>query len=300
MKRLLATTALALLPFGAIAADLPARSKAPAPVFTNAPTFDAFGSVALGYNSWDVAGISPEGLNVEGRATFATTLSGAFGVQFDGTFERARYDDSVLPLTNNTGSLAGHLFWRDSNAGLVGVIAQGNAKSSTDVSDRQYFLGLEGQYYIGNVTLYGQAAYQNLGLGFAGESLDADGLALAGQVRYFATPNFMMALKGGYSSLSFNGVGPGIDHDAWAVGAKAEYRFAASPVSVFVEGDYRRGTLKGDVGPGDGQIKGTEQRVMVGAKWNLGSQTLLQRDRSGASLDPLRSLAPPTLPMVSQ
>lgn len=136
------------------------------------------------------------------------------------------------------------------------------------------------------MTLYGQVAYQNLSAGSLNEN--AGGFALAGQVRYFATPNLMLALKGGYSALNFDGSASGYDHNAWTFGAKAEYRLAASPISLFAEADYRRGLFRSFRDE-------TDQRFMVGAKWNFGSQTLFQRDRSGASLDPFRSLAPPTI-----
>lgn len=290
MRKLFATIALALLPVGAFAADPPQRVTAPAAAFTNVPDFDAFGSVAIGYTGWEVREFLEQSLNVEARATFASTLSGAFGFQADGMFEGSYYSSDEI--TNNTGSLAGHVFWRDSNKGLLGVIAQGNAKSGNFTSDRQYFLGVEAQYFIGNVTLYGQVAYQSLAINVYSVNADANGFALAGQVRYFTTPNFMLALRGEYSDLSFDGVAAGMDHIAWSLGGKAEYRFAASPISVFAEADYRRGAFK----VAADSLWETDKRFMIGAKWNLGSQTLFQRDRSGASLDPVRWLYPAVTP----
>ncbi|MDB5570516.1 MAG: hypothetical protein JWN93_1699 [Hyphomicrobiales bacterium] len=295
MKNGFLASALCLVSAGAVAADLPARAPAmaPAPV---ANSFDAFGSLSAGYNSWDFEGQSLDGLNLQGRASFAAPLSGALGFQADGTFERSKLSADQGNMINNTGSLAGHLFWRDSNAGLFGLIAQASSKNSSYISDRQYFIGVEGQYFLGNVTLYGQAAYQNLGVGMYGTSMDSDGFALAGQVRYFAAPNVMFALKGGYSTLSFDAYGSSFDLNAWTIGAKAEYRLAASPISLIAEADYRRGAYKGE----GSSVSENDTRVTVGAKWNFGTQTLIQRDRSGASLDPFRSLAPPALMIDSQ
>jgi opacity protein-like surface antigen len=141
-------------------------------------------------------------------------------------------------------------------------------------------------------TLYAQAGYQNSNYSVFGRGVTADGWNIAGQLRYFVQSNFMIALKAGYADLSFdNAFGNGADHSAWKIGAKTEYRFNASPFSVFAEVDYRDGRFK--VAGVD--MKEQETRAMLGAKWNFGSQTLFQRDRNGASLDPMQSLLPPAI-----
>jgi hypothetical protein len=63
-----------------------------------------------------------------------------------------------------------------------------------------------------------------------------------------------------------------------------DYRFDNTPYSVFASADYRDGKFDNNGG------KDHETRVMVGGKLNFGSKTLFERDRSGASLDPIRSL----------
>ena len=206
-------------------------------------------------------------------------------------FSRSEYSASGDRLRRNAGSLTGHVFHRNS-AGLFGVLVQGTANDSNFISSRDYFVGAEGQYFLGNMTLYGQAAYQNTTYSGFGYSVKADGWNIAGQLRYFVQPNLMIALKAGYADLKFDDMfGVSASNSAWKIGARTEYRFTASPISVFAEVDYRDGRFK----VAGIEMKEKETRAMIGAKWNFGSQTLFQRDRNGASLDPMQSLLPPAM-----
>ncbi len=289
-KRFLSSVALTSLSTLAVAADLPSRQPAVVPVAVQS-SFDAFGSLALGYNSWDVNGQKPDGMSFDARGTFFAPLFGSLGFQADGTFSRSDFSASGTSLRRNTGSLAAHIFHRNST-GLVGVLVQGNANDSNFGSSRDYFVAAEAQYFLGNATLYGQIGYQNTNYSVVGQGVTADGWNIAAQIRYFVQSNLMIALKAGYADLSFdNAFGNGVNHSAWKIGAKTEYRFNASPVSVFAEVDYRDGRFK--VAGVD--MKENETRAMLGAKWNFGSQTLFQRDRNGASLDRMQSLLPPAI-----
>lgn len=291
-KILLSATALTALSVSALAADLPARG-APVMQPVGVSSFDAFGSLAAGYNWGAISApgvtLNTDGLNLGARATFAAPISGNFGFQADGQYERSAYTLQNLNLTKNTGDLAGHVFWRDSSVGLLGVIAQASTTETSlgFVSDRRYFLGAEGQYFINNVTLYGQIAYENVNFGFpalSGNGVSGDGLIVAGQLRYFVSANLMLALKGSYETVSTSDLGNDLRHTGWLIGAKTEYRLNDSPISAFAEIDYRGGKFN------VADVKDHETRLMVGAKFNFGSKTLFERDRSGASLDPLRSL----------
>lgn len=288
MKKLLSTTALCMMSFGASAADLPSRALAPAPYAAVVP-FDAFGALSVGYNWANIGGQDANGLALNARATFEAPVFERFGFQADGEFNRAVYkpSGSNIDLKRNTTDLTGHAFWRDSSVGLVGVFAQAASSeiSLGILSDRRYFAGAEGQYFIGNVTLYGQAAYENANFGtpIAG-SVSADGVIVAAQARYFATANWSIALKGSYESIKADFRGATISHEGWLIGAQTDYRFDNTPYSVFATADYRDGKFSNNGG------KDNETRVMVGGKLNFGSKTLFERDRSGASLDPIRSL----------
>lgn len=302
MKKLILGLALTLPSLAATAADLPRRAAPPAavPVFAG---IDAFASISAGYNWGRLesfgSGTSADGLELSARGTFAAPITSTFGVQVDGQYERSAYDISNQTLKKNTGEVAGHAFWRDSNLGLLGLIGQA---SSTETnfglfSDRRYFLGAEGQYYFGNFTLYGQAAYENGNFGVPFSSLNGikvDGFVGAAQLRYFMTPDLMIAAKGGYENLRTSdfGFSYNIRHTAWLAGAKIENRFTGTPFSVFAEADYRGGDYNISA------AKEHETRAVVGMKINFGSSSLIERDRAGASLDPIRSLKA-IIPFVS-
>ena len=290
--KLLASVLVCAFTTASFAADLPSRKQAAVPAASVG--IDAFASIGIGYNWGSLSQVDANGLSLSGRATFAAPIAGLIAFQADGVVDRNAYDIALLgtsvKLVRTSGDVAGHLFMRNSS-GLIGAIGQAGASEYNTgiMSDRRYFLGLEGQYFLGNTTLYGQAVYQNANVGVPiGSTLgiSADGVSLLGQIRHFLTPNAMVALKGGYESIetgTIESLGK-LRHTAWMVGAKGEYRFEASPVSAFLDVDYRQGKFNVV------NSKETETRAMVGVKYSFGSTTLFDRDRSGASLDPIRSL----------
>ena len=75
---------------------------------------------------------------------------------------------------------------------------------------------------------------------------------------------------------------------SWRLGARAEYRFDATPISLFGDVSHRWTDVKPDII--SATYKEHETRAMVGIKLNFGSKTLFERDRSGASLDPIKPM----------
>ena len=199
-----------------------AAAAPPTPPAYAAPLFDAYFNIAVGHgwNSFDGSGlpisIDNSGFAVSGRATFEAAISDRFGAQVDGVLG---YDANALkaggasfddPATIAT--LAGHAFWRDPNVGLIGAIGQYTSQATKvdestftlSVDDTNYYAGVEGQYFLNNVTLYAQAAYHGKTVGIATTSFDGDGFTLAGQVRYFVMPDWSIAAKGSFDSVSFD------------------------------------------------------------------------------------------------
>lgn len=274
------------------------------PVYA-APLFDAYFNVAAGYgwNSFDVTGapisIDNNGLAVRGRATFEAAVTDRLGAQVDGVLG---YDANALssggtsiddPTT--TATLASHFFWRDPNVGLIGAIGQYTHQTTRldesvfglDIDGDNYFAGLEGQYFLNNVTLYAQAAYHSKTLGIEGEAIDGDGFTLAGQARYFVMPDWSVTAKGSYDTVDYDVPvsSATLKESNWSVGLRSDYRFAATPVSIFGELTYGENTFK-VTGIGSASITEKDTRAMVGIQYNLGTRTLQERDRAGGSLDP--------------
>lgn len=227
-----------------------------------------------------------------GRRRRRRSFSPAVGGQADLLLNYVDADfDSWGAYTRTEIDGAGHLFHREPDRFLLGVIGQ-IGKTSSDYADMDYtegdthgFLGLEGQAFAGMTTLYGQAGFVHS----AAENSDdyyvgaeADGWFATGEVRYFLDPNFRIDLHGGLSQLTSSPEGQNDVSHNLTVGAGVEYRLAGMPISLFGAVDFQRTTY--DFWP-DNDL--TTERALVGIRFNLGTETLLERDRSGASLKPV-------------
>ena len=104
------------------------------------------------------------------------------------------------------------------------------------------------------------------------------------EARYFLDPDFKIEAHIGADTVGDNHL---IATDWLAtttvhVGAGAEYRLPNSPISIFGKYDYSRATF-----PDATDISVSDNRFLIGAKFNFDSTSLLDRDRSGASLKPV-------------
>jgi hypothetical protein len=198
-----------------------------------------------------------DGWGVEGAFAFNATQS--LGVQVDAAYTDADGDD------NEAYGLTGHVNARNDSylfGGFVGI---------ADVGDETVWsVGLEGEKYLGNVTLAAAAGYANA------DDSDADIWGVDGQVRYFLTDNFRIQGSLGWANVEAGAV----DDNAWSAGVGGEYQFASLPVSVF--GGYTHAELD--------DANFDSDAFTVGVRYNFGG-TLKDRDRTGASLAGLSSLA---------
>jgi hypothetical protein len=255
--------------------------------------FDAYVSLAGGYSWGDVSGlpVDNDGARLQGRGSFSYIFAPSFGFQADGVFGHDWAKQSYIKDPSTDATLAAHLFWRDPRVGALGILAQyTDLKTRYDygpitysLNTDNYLLGLEGQYFFGNASLYGQIAYHYADANALGESADGDGVAAAGQLRYFATPDWLVALKGGYDRVKLSNDYGDTTISTWIAGLKTEYRLANSPFSLF--GDVTYSSVKYD--DGAYAFKDRETRAMIGFKFNFGAPSLLDRDRAGASFDPI-------------
>ena len=89
---------------------------------------------------------------------------------------------------------------------------------------------------------------------------------------------------------------PSLDFQTWTWQAKAEWRFATAPFSVFAK--YQGSETKTDVVAYSTAFdRVTDHRVLVGLKLHMGDRTLQQADRTGATLDIVDPLSNPTSPL---
>jgi len=275
--------------------------------------FDAFVSVAAGLSDSQVTnslGPQQAGVAFDVRGSVAVPLKGtSLGFQADvqdtGMFQGSLGRFAGGSYSDNQVNIALHGFTRSDNA-LFGLIVQ-YSKNDPSYNDGDpvnktsgVYVGGEAQYYFPKVTLSGQATYFILpsdGVDGAGNYSDynanVNGFNLNGKVRYFFNPNTSLTGEVAYEQARSDYDTYVYLHASWFVGGKVEHRLSSMPVSLTGEVSYREGHYRDPNGIwGDGYDHDT--RAMLGVKVNFGhTKTLQERDRSGASLDPVRSLAGP-------
>ncbi len=149
--------------------------------------------------------------------------------------------------------VGGHLFWRDPDQGLAGIIG-----SYTDLDDRNVTrLGVEGEIYLGQFSILARGGYQ------FGDYIDDDevlddneGGFGAAELRWYATDNFVLG----------GGVAQDDDRTRGIFGAEFQPGFAAVPgLSFFADGV---------IGEND------YDSVLVGLRYYFGeTKSLIERHR---------------------
>jgi hypothetical protein len=288
--------AFTVLATAAGAADMQPVLKAPAAVDQQATgyvevysgwartTVDFFsGSDRL--NGWALGGA--------GRGNY--WISRDVSVQVDAQAEGTSYDspEGGGHFSTHNYLVGGHWSWRSPQQYLFGLFGGiGDAGGGFSSSQRYGLIGAEAQWYWHQFTLYGQVGYDTT-LASNGSS-DTNAWFIRGTGRYFINPNFMLEgtvmYANGDIDFNFGSVG----FETWSWQAKAEWRFATAPFSVFAK--YQGSETSYDQFSVD---KVTDHRVLLGLKLHMGDRTLQQTDRAGATLDIISPTANPTSPVMT-
>lgn len=254
---------------------------------------DGFVSIAIGgaAQSVDFPGgsVSGNGVSLEGAASGAYNFSATLGFQGDVVFGSQDYSGDLLGGESVGGrnvDAAIHAYYRNDQY-LVGAFGQyGNntytsAYGFTESLDH-FYGGVEGQVFFGNATLYGQAGAQQV----RSFGASVDGIFGTLEARYFLEPNFKIEAHIGADALasSTSGIFDGDGITTLHAGAGAEYRLDNSPISFFAKYDYSRATFSEE-----SNVSESDNRFLIGAKFNFEQPTLMDRDRTGASLKPVDS-----------
>jgi hypothetical protein len=178
---------------------------------------------------------------------------------------------------------ATHGSWRDPSRGLFGAFGGMGSNDSGfafgALRQDYRFVGGEAQFYIDNITLYGQGGYvetSNVGAG-----LD-DGFFARGVVRYFPTSDSRIQLEGTYINMDYNIAAAG-EMEAFAVKARYDFTLAGMPVigDTPIYLGYR-GTFRDNCGL-DGEDL-DDHTIMIGTSYSFSGDRLTV-DRRGATLD---------------
>lgn len=248
---------------------------------------DFVAGLSVGGAYWDgddfASGDSLSGHHVQGLLSGAYNFTPVLGMQGDVrlNFESLDDDGETLDITSIDGAL--HGFYRESERFLLGGLVQlGQDEFSSNYYSAKLnrtAVGAEAQAFFDQLTVYGQLGLQTLGPDYVG-ALDLDGWFITGEVRYFLTPDFKIEAHAGRSELSYSDV-LSLQFETVNAGIGAEYKLADLPLSIFAQYDYTTSSLT----LLDASID--SHRVLVGLKFNMGKETLQDRDRNGASLKPL-------------
>lgn len=220
------------------------------------------GYVDLGYSTGEVEAFGSsadvEGWQAGGAAAFGG--NGGLGFQIDGVFGNSEVDggDDVDSYT-----IGGHVFTRNESFLIGGFANYGNSDDGTDELD-YWTLGAEGQLYLSRTTIDGAVSYSEA---------DDDGgelTALDLGLTHFVTDNFSLGGGVGFGNADVAGT----DVDAVNLGVSGEYQFSAMPISLFA------GYSHGEVDDFDVEA----DAFTLGVRYNFGSGSLFERNRSGASL----------------
>lgn len=257
---------------------LTAAASASAFAQTQTSGFDGFVSAGIGTNNLSANGISGSSAMSNLRATFSFTHPTGFGIQVDNVIENQNIGADTWGITNNTDpkfgnrDLAVHGFYRKDNF-LVGVIYQartvnlkGDDLAVTLPIDRT-FMGVEGQYDLGGVTLTGATAQDKVSAGAEGVT----GHTHAVGARYFLSDNLRADVA--YKTSKFSFMDQSSTTNSMSLGG--EYKFDKSPFSAFAKYEYMNGSFL------------DTKRLLVGISWNFGKESLKARNSSGASLNPI-------------
>ncbi len=249
----------------------------------------AVGEIWLGYSFLSPDNITPDDESypdIGGNLRVNIPAGAMLNLQLDLMSETGFVSDST---ENYTGSVLGgaHFSWRDPNEWLAGAfVGVGNGFNANDETVTAWLLGVEGQYYLTDWTLYGQLGYMDADEVDAGTP-DAFRNAWFGRGvgRYFLDGN--VKLEGELSFASGDQDTNAGDMDVWGWGLRYERAMRDWDASVFVayQGNYYESNADAVAD------KLTEHVIKLGLSVAFGIQGQKYVDRQGATLD---------LPMVTR
>lgn len=299
-RLLTSTAAFAVAATVANAADMPVKARPALPVMDQASGYvEVYGGWArTEFNS--VFGPSERetgfALGGAGRGNYwlNPNMSIQLDAQAEGTSYRVNVGPTSIDASNHSYLIAGHMNWRNSQSGLLGVfVGAGDAGGGIGAAQRHVVFGGEGQIYWNQFTLYVQGGYNTT----VGNSLFGSPSAwfVRGTGRYFLTPNTVLEgtvlyangeVEAGQALMGM----PKINFDTLLWEAKLEHRFATTPFAAYVK--YRGSETEYDNNLFfAANLKNKDHRVLAGLKLFMGQDTLLANDRRGATLDVIDPLS---------
>lgn len=246
-------------------------------------------------DTWSGVQFIDDGINDDtlfmngGEGKLSLPLTENFSIQTDIKYEynsNAFTDNYDLFGPRYGGQGAIHFAWRDTSSFLFGIFG-GAGRSNFGSLDLDYgFVGLEGQIYLNDVTLYAQGGMFNYDPRNRETFGQFDnGFFGRGVFRWFLDETSRIQLEGTYLTGDFSGDFGEID--IFSVGARYDFSVAGMPVfgdlPLFVA---YRGTFRDSCveQPGAGIFDVHDHAFMIGLSYSF-SGGIITVDRQGATLD---------------
>ncbi len=227
-----------------------------------------------------------------GEGMVSLPLGDNLSIQTDVKYEFNSYATESQPFNDTYGPRysfqgAAHLSWRDPSRGLFGVFGGAGSSDFGLLSlegSEVAFVGGEAQFYLDNITLYGQGGYVRYAPTFVGfDVFDREGVFARGVLRWFLGNDSRIQLEGTYQNTEFYKV-PGLaDVESFSVGAQYDFVLAGLPLvgdtqlSVGYRGVFRENCFTPTFDTDD-------HTIMIGTTYSF-SGDMLTIDRQGATLD---------------
>jgi len=167
------------------------------PTTATKTNFDGFVSMGYGMNSGTFVYLDVKGAFYTTQITLQKDFINDYGFQFDGIYNSNYNDFENTDINSQNKQLSLHTYWRDSSKGLLGIFGQYSnyqikeVSSSASYTDSEFnkIVGVEGQYFFNEFTLYGQLGYQQLENDIVYYATNSDGFIVNVDFRYGAVPD---------------------------------------------------------------------------------------------------------------
>ena len=223
-----------------------------------------------------------------GEGVLSLPLGDNLSIQSDIKYEyndKAFDTDFFYTGPRNSYQGAVHLSWRDPMTGLFGAfggMGTSGLNALGNASRNDYrFVGGEAQFYLDNMTLYGQGGYIDFNNDPVFGGLQ-DGFFVRGVFRWFTSADSRLQLEGTYLNADYE---PG-NNDAEAYSFEARYDMTFNglpvigdtPVYLAYRGTFRNNCMDA------GFVDVDDHTVMIGTSYSFSGDRLTV-DRQGATLD---------------
>lgn len=233
---------------------------------------------------------------LDGR--YLIPLTSMTALQIDASSEAALNMLSAQKSNSFMGAsqIGAHFLVRDGSSYQVGIFGGATMANIHDNGGELWhggIVGVEGQLYFNNVTLWSQVGYSGFVEGLEYSQWHDDiytPVQVRGGLRYFLTPDTKIGFSGGYETgkliNSENSTSAKRSSYSWGADIEHLVRLGSVPTSLFVK-------YKGTYMPGAGLDslgaisfnKQTSQSIMAGVSFKLGTSSLIEQDRHGANTD---------------